>query len=48
VMAVLVKGIVSPGRHTIIWKANGIPSGLYLVRLQTAGQTAFKTLLVTI
>jgi hypothetical protein len=35
--AVLVDGERSPGEHSITWNAAGLPSGVYVCRLQTSG-----------
>jgi hypothetical protein len=38
-VATLAEGHVPAGHHSTIWDARGMPSGMYLVRLQTEGFT---------
>ena len=34
-VAELLNGEVTPGRHTVLFDASGLPSGLYMVRMQS-------------
>ncbi|MBD3371872.1 MAG: T9SS type A sorting domain-containing protein, partial [Candidatus Coatesbacteria bacterium] len=36
-VALLADGPLSAGRHELVWKADGAPAGVYLVRLNTPG-----------
>ncbi len=36
-IAVLVNEVRSPGTHRVVWNAEGLPSGMYLVRLAAGG-----------
>jgi hypothetical protein len=45
-VATLVKGAVESGRHTITFNATGLPSGLYIYKLETAGFTAQHKMLL--
>ena len=46
-VATLVSGTVAAGTHERVWSADGLPSGLYLIQLQTATATRVqKALLV--
>ncbi|RJP74182.1 MAG: T9SS C-terminal target domain-containing protein [Candidatus Zixiibacteriota bacterium] len=38
-VATLVDGMQQPGSHTVTFDANGLPSGVYLCRLQVGAQT---------
>lgn len=37
-VAALIDDVRSPGEHQVSWQADGLPSGIYLARLQAAGQ----------
>lgn len=45
-VATLVSGTSAPGTHEVIFDAGGLPSGLYLYRLQAAGQSATRKLML--
>lgn len=45
-VAVLQQGLLPSGQHTITWNAAGAPSGLYLCRLESAGQVQSRKLLL--
>lgn len=45
-VATLVSGELPAGEHRVRWRAGGLPSGVYLYRLETAEQTATRRLLV--
>ena len=36
-VSTLVDGTVSAGHHTVTWGADGMASGVYMVRMETAG-----------
>ena len=40
----LVTGHLSPGQHSVVWDADGMPSGVYFVRLEAGGYTATQKL----
>jgi hypothetical protein len=46
-IAELTSGRQSAGVHTVMFDGNGIPSGVYMLRLQSAGQSSMmKVMLV--
>ena len=45
-VARLEDGVMTAGSHTARWDASGLPSGVYLYRLRTAGFTETKKLTV--
>ncbi|MHB1051268.1 MAG: M14 family zinc carboxypeptidase [Bacteroidota bacterium] len=45
-VATLVNGMVEPGRHTVLFKAQGLPSGIYLYRLTGRAITVSKKMLL--
>ena len=46
-VAVPVEGDISPGSHTCVWDAAGMPAGVYLVKLETQNSQAVrKSLLI--
>lgn len=45
-ISVLVNGVVPSGRHEVVFEAGDLPSGTYLYRLEAAGQTITKTLVL--
>jgi hypothetical protein len=45
-VATLVNGNLNSGRHTVSFDATGLPSGLYLYRLETNGFTDQKKMLL--
>ncbi len=46
-IATLVSGLWPAGGHNISWAATGLPSGVYLARLQTNGETLTKRMMLT-
>ena len=40
----LVNGPYAAGRHSVVWNANGVPAGSYLVRLESDGQFSSETI----
>jgi hypothetical protein len=42
-MATLFEGIREAGQHKVVWKADGIPSGVYVARLTTADGRSRET-----
>jgi len=46
-VGVVADGYYGAGMHRLAWDAGGLPSGVYLVRLEASGRTATaKALLV--
>ena len=45
-VARLVDGTLDAGRHEILWRADGLPSGVYLARLHVEGRTRTGKLLL--
>jgi subtilisin-like proprotein convertase family protein len=45
-VATLVNGTVSEGRHTVTFDATGLPSGLYVYKMETAGFSAQHKMLL--
>lgn len=45
-VATLATGLWPPGEHRLSWEATGLPSGIYLARLQGGGQTQMKRLVL--
>ncbi len=46
-IAILYDGISQSGSHQVVWDAGNIPSGVYLLRIETTGRTqSMKTVLV--
>jgi hypothetical protein len=45
-VATLVKGTLTAGRHTATFDARGLPSGLYIVKLETPGFVATEKILL--
>lgn len=45
-MVVLMDGTLPAGRHEAVFDATGLPSGVYFYRLQTAGWTRTRTMLL--
>jgi hypothetical protein len=45
-VAVLAEGRIPAGKHTVSWEANGIPSGVYIARLQADKLVRFTKLLL--
>jgi len=44
---IIVSGYLEVGLHRTVWNATGLPTGLYLLRLESAGQnSSIKVLLV--
>jgi WD40 repeat protein len=46
-VAQLADGIMEPGRHSIAWKGNDLPSGMYICRLEAGSGTATARFIVT-
>jgi len=42
----LAEGTLPTGRHSRLWSAFGLPSGVYFARLQAAGQTRVQSLML--
>ena len=42
----LVDGMLQAGQHQVTWDASDNPSGTYLVRLEAAGQTMMRTMIL--
>ena len=45
-VAVLVAGAQSAGRHAVTWSADGLPSGLYLYRLEAGSFVETRTMML--
>ncbi len=45
-VALLVDGARSPGRHTIRFEATGLPSGLYVYRMQAGSETQTRKMIL--
>ncbi len=45
-VALLVDGARSPGRHTVRFEASGLPSGLYVYRMQTGRETLARKMVL--
>ncbi len=45
-VALLVDGARSPGRHTVRFEASGLPSGLYVYRMQTGRETLARKMIL--
>jgi len=45
-VATLVESQEQPGTQSLTWDTSGLPSGVYFIRLQSAGKSASKTLVV--
>ena len=45
-VAVLVEGRLAAGSHSATFAVDGLPSGVYVVRLETAGQVQTRTMLL--
>jgi hypothetical protein len=46
-VAQLADGIMESGRHTIAWKGNDLPSGMYVCRLVAGSETTTARFIVT-
>jgi len=46
-IATLADGPQSPGKHTLTWRADGNPAGIYLVRLQAGSKMQQRKVLLT-
>ncbi|MEM8487573.1 MAG: T9SS type A sorting domain-containing protein [Bacteroidota bacterium] len=46
-MATLIEGEQAAGEHRVVWQAEGVPAGLYLLKIVTATQTAVQKIIVT-
>jgi hypothetical protein len=42
----LVSGIMQPGEHSVLWNCPACPSGMYFVRVQAAGQSLQRELIL--
>jgi len=42
----LYEGVLSSGRHNVVWDASGVPAGIYLGRLESGGRSAMVKLAV--
>ncbi|MEM1095798.1 MAG: FG-GAP-like repeat-containing protein [Bacteroidota bacterium] len=42
-VAVVADGVYGAGRHEVVWEAMGLPSGVYVVRLQVGKQVQTRT-----
>ncbi len=45
-IAMLDSGVKSAGRHSVAWKANNVPSGIYFVRLSAKGYSSSQRILL--
>ena len=45
-VAVLARGVQNAGAHALTWNAAGLPSGVYLCRLQASGLAATQKVLL--
>jgi hypothetical protein len=45
-VAVLERGVESPGRHSIAWDARNMPSGVYFARIQAGGATETRRMVL--
>ena len=45
-VATLVNDVMPAGKHTAVWNAAGMPSGLYFYKLENAGVTATKRMML--
>jgi len=45
-VAVLASGLHAPGRYEVRWEAGERASGVYLARLESAGRSVTKTLML--
>ncbi len=45
-VALLSEGNLTAGNHTVTFAAEGLPSGVYVARLETAGQIQMRTMLL--
>jgi len=45
-VAVLVEGVLSAGRHTVTWNAEGLTSGVYVCRLTVGKQSAVRRMVL--
>ena len=43
---VLVDGWMEPGRHTVRFRANGLPSGTYFTRLETDADALIRSMVL--
>ncbi|NNF04630.1 MAG: T9SS C-terminal target domain-containing protein, partial [Rhodothermales bacterium] len=41
-VARLADGIVEAGTHAVVWTAEGLPGGVYMIRLSTAGSSVAR------
>jgi hypothetical protein len=45
-VAVLVDGTVEAGRHTALWDATGMPSGMYVYRLEAGSYQEQRSMIL--
>lgn len=45
-VGMLVDGTLAAGQHQVTWDAGDVPSGTYLVRMEAAGQTFTRTMIL--